>query len=249
MTLIINRYDDTPRKSLGKKIRKLRKKLKCKMGVTAEFFAGNYTTKTLDMQWPDKPDRTDLINALIIRNGYTRYLEIGCRGNDCFNVITIDYKVGVDPESGGTLRMTSDEFFAQNTVTFDIIFIDGLHIYEQVRRDILNAVQILNEGGTIIMHDCLPTSCLAQYRFPVISAWNGDVWKAFIEARTMPHLDSATCLIDHGVGVIKKRKNSNPLVLQVANCKKLKYTFLVNDYIKLLNALDYDHALAFATEK
>lgn len=249
MTLSLRQYDDTTRKSLRKKISKLRKKLKCKMGVTAEFLAGNYTTRSIDMQWPVRPNRTDLINALIARNGYKSYLEIGCRGDDCFNVITIDYKVGVDPESGGTLRMTSDEFFAQNTVHFDIIFIDGLHIYEQVLRDILNAVQILNEGGTIIMHDCLPTSCLAQYRFPVISAWNGDVWKAFIEARTMPHLDSAACLIDHGVGVIKKRKNTNPLVLQVANCKKLKYTYLVNDYMKLLNALDYDHALAFATEK
>ena len=32
--------------------------------------------------------------------------------------------------------MTSDEFFIQNKNTFDLIFIDGLHIYEQVIKDI-----------------------------------------------------------------------------------------------------------------
>jgi hypothetical protein len=40
--------------------------------------------------------------------------------------------------------MTSDEFFEINKSTYDIIFIDGLHIDEQVERDIINGLKILN---------------------------------------------------------------------------------------------------------
>ena len=37
-------------------------------------------------------------------------------------------KIGVDPVSGGNLRMTSDHFFKENKEKFDLIFIDGLHV-------------------------------------------------------------------------------------------------------------------------
>ena len=235
--------------TLSHKIGKVCKKNALRVRLAQEYLAGNYTAQTIDMDWKGKPLRMELINRIIAINGYTRYLEIGCHNDVCFNSIQVAHKVGVDPASGGTLRMTSDEFFAQNKEKFDIIFIDGLHVYEQVRKDILNGLNVLNDNGTIIMHDCLPTSCLAQYTFPVIEAWNGDVWKALVEARTYPNIDSATCLIDHGVGVIKKRANTKPLQLSVSNFKKLKYADLANDYVQMLNTLGFDEAAAFATGK
>ena len=39
--------------------------------------------------------------------------------------------------------MSSDEFFLKNKDQFDIIFIDGLHVYEQVKRDIENSLIVL----------------------------------------------------------------------------------------------------------
>ena len=36
--------------------------------------------------------------------------------------------------------------------------------------------------------------------------WNGDVWKAIVEARTMKDIDTYTCKADHGLGMIFKRK-------------------------------------------
>jgi hypothetical protein len=36
----------------------------------------------------------------------------------------LESSVGVDPEQGGSARMTSDEFFAENTDKFDLVFID-----------------------------------------------------------------------------------------------------------------------------
>ena len=47
--------------------------------------------------------------------------------------------------------MTSDEFFKNNEIYFDCIFIDALHIYEQVRKDILNSIKFLNANGIIII--------------------------------------------------------------------------------------------------
>ena len=89
----------------------------------------------------------------------------------------MERKVGVDPYSGGNFRGTSDEFFSKNNEKFDCIFIDGLHEYEQVCRDISNSLKILNKNGIILLHDCLP-STINQQAVPRYKAvWNGDVWK------------------------------------------------------------------------
>ena len=39
--------------------------------------------------------------------------------------------------------MTSDEFFKSNNEFFDLIFLDGLHTYEQTIKDIDNSIQII----------------------------------------------------------------------------------------------------------
>ena len=69
------------------------------------------------------------INNVIKIKKYQNYLEIGCFENENFDKINIDSKTGVDPVSGGTVRDTSDNFFLKNQISYDIIFIDGLHIY------------------------------------------------------------------------------------------------------------------------
>ena len=95
---------------------------------------------------------------------YRSYLEIGCFTNATFNIMNDMFQlaIGVDPNQGVTLRMTSDEFFAANQFTFDIVFIDGLH--DQVAKDIENSLRVLNPGGIIVMHDCNPTTKISQLR-------------------------------------------------------------------------------------
>ena len=46
---------------------------------------------------------------------------------------------------------TSDDFL-NNKTKFDIIFIDGNHMMEQVDKDIENSLTFLNEGGLILLH-------------------------------------------------------------------------------------------------
>jgi len=101
-------------------------------------------------------NRYDLINYYMQRQHRKDYLEIGCAYNDCFNKVKANSKVGVDPNSGGTLRMTSDEFFKVNLQAFDIIFIDGFHEHEQVWKDFQSSMKFLRPNGYIFLHDLLP---------------------------------------------------------------------------------------------
>ena len=75
--------------------------------------------------------------------------------NKSFNIIPLPkkQKIGVDPFKGGTHRMSSDKFFKINKIFFDVVFIDGLHKYEQCQRDCMNSMKFLNQGGIIIFHD------------------------------------------------------------------------------------------------
>jgi predicted O-methyltransferase YrrM len=52
--------------------------------------------------------------------------------------------------------MTTNNFFNINKDTFDIIFIDADHNFNQVKIDFENSLKILNEFGIIILHDTDP---------------------------------------------------------------------------------------------
>lgn len=154
-------------------------------------------------------NRIEIINGLIRKNNYNNYLEIGVQGGDCFKAIECINKTGVDPDqaSAATHKITSDDFFqgAKEKPVFDIIFIDGLHHSDQVINDIINSLNALKEGGTIVMHDCLPTSKRMQ-EIPLQeqSEWTGDVWRAYLDFRTKIN-DLEMCVVDcdWGCGIIR----------------------------------------------
>ena len=183
---------------------------------------------------PETPTRIWFINKVIESYGFNRYLEIGCRDDACFSKINAEFKIGVDPEQGGTHRMTSDQYFADNKESFDLIFIDGLHEAWQVVRDIDNALRSLSPKGVIVMHDCNPLFEIRQIVPMTSSTWNGDVWKAYVSCRINPNIDMAVGNFDHGVGVIRQRPNSNPIVLN-NRYDQLVWQDLDSNRLRLLN--------------
>jgi len=199
--------------------------------------------KKLSFNFPKNIFRWDLIQFLIDKYNYSTYLEIGCDKDQLFSKIQVPHKVGVDPISGGTIRKTSDDFFKNNQEKFDIIFIDGLHHYEQVIEDINNAIDILNDNGHILVHDCLPRTIAHQAIPRYRGSWNGDVWKSIVELRTRKNLDVFTCEIDFGVGIIQKRKNSKLLELEINNFKNLKFKDYFHRNKEFMNVISYDEAL------
>ncbi len=112
----------------------------------------------------------------------------------------------MDPAVDTTFKMTSDEFFEKHIIIkYDIIFVDGLHIFEQVHRDIINSLKWLNENGTIIVHDCNPTKEITQRRDRASSVWHGDVWKAILKLRMEEQsITIYTVDTDEGCAVIQK---------------------------------------------
>lgn len=156
-------------------------------------------------------NRTNILNKLIKKFKYQTYLEIGILDGASFERIECKTKIGVDPVKKYnklTHQMTSDAFFSTNTQKFDIVFIDGLHLAEQVERDFLNSYKCLNQHGTIVLHDCNPEKEEWQLRNRISPEWTGDVWKTWVRIlEFVPSLDAFTVNCDFGVGVFIAPKN------------------------------------------
>lgn len=101
--------------------------------------------------------------------------------------------------------MSSDEFFSQNRHTFDIIFIDGLHEAHQVERDITSSLYMLNENGSIVVHDVNPQTFQMQHVPRAVREWTGDCWRAWVKLRAArADLSMFVVDVDHGVGLIRR---------------------------------------------
>ena len=69
-------------------------------------------------------NRTNIINKLVKKYDYKRYLEIGVKPGTNFRQVSCEHKIGVDPDQKAcaTNKVTSDDFFEGNDEFFDIIF-------------------------------------------------------------------------------------------------------------------------------
>jgi hypothetical protein len=188
--------------------------------------------------------RTNIINNFIEKLGYENYLEIGTQNpNGNFNHINIKNKISVEPFPPNGLNKedysfvgTSDEYFASITedVKFDIIFIDGLHQYDQVLIDIENSLNHLSENGTIVCHDCLPYTERMQEREDPGGEWTGDTWKAIAQLRVESiDLDIKVVDTDYGCGIIRRGTN----IPYITNENYKTYTHYSNRKNELLNVI------------
>ena len=168
-------------------------------------------SRSFDWQWEAMHyNRMAVVNLLLSRKVNPAYLEIGCASNALFNSVHALNKVGVDPVSGGTVRETSDKFFEANKARFDVVFIDGLHTYEQVRRDVQNSIMCLNTGGWIALHDMLPRNWIEHHTPDLTRAgepWTGNVWKVAFELAQTEGIDFKILKIDCGIGIFKVLKD------------------------------------------
>lgn len=177
--------------------------------------------------------RTFIIQYLINKYKLENYLEIGVRDGVNFDKIKVKHKIGVDPEptqeciknNKNNLKIcTSDAYFKElrlnnnnvyrNNRKFDIIFIDGLHLENQVDLDIQNSLNFLNDNGFIIMHDCNPPTKFHQRENYLLKDgsmpfWNGTVWRSYVKLRMNNNNNLVMNVVncDWGVGILRKRVN------------------------------------------
>lgn len=190
-------------------------------------------------------NRTSIINYYLdLVASPKSYLEIGVRNkNNNFNKIRADHKDGVDPARRTRCNyvMTSDKFFSNNTIKYDLIFIDGLHLYEQVYRDIISSLKFIKEDGVIVMHDCNPNSEWIQRDYDIDNirgGWCGTVWKAFVRIRSeREDVEMFVIDVDFGVGILKPNRKQ-----ELFKCSENIYDYNVfNKYRReALNLISYE---------
>jgi hypothetical protein len=175
--------------------------------------------------------RTDLLNHLAEKYNLQRYLEIGVQVPALnFDKINCSYKISVDPDpkADAIFCLTSDEYFSQQHAgnpAFDLIFIDGLHTAEQVKKDFENALKILSPNGFIVLHDCNPEKeeHTIVPRPTKTGHWNGDVYKF---AASMASVENEIC-----------RKNGYNLCAHTVDIDNGCLIF--KDYYPIKNLTDY----------
>jgi len=215
--------------------------------------------------------RYDIIQHLIDYHGYKSYLEIGiCNTTFTYNTwkrVKCMHKVGVDPaityfkpeplfsdeQTIDIWKKTSDEFFPElkSETQFDLIFIDGLHIADQVERDIQNSLRHLSPGGTIVLHDCNPPTLAHAGEEPEIFkgegdnrhfVWCGTVWKAVSKLCGWSGLDFETVDTDWGVGILQLRAEIDYEVIMeyIINKPSLSWELFDKDRAQLLTLITVD---------
>jgi hypothetical protein len=214
--------------------------------------------KKTNLEERKKPKRTEIINYLLSKQqGKTCYLEIGVRNpSHNYNHIIANEKYSVDPgveykDNPVDYKMTSDEFFTlllsnkilSPEIQFDVIFIDGLHLAEQVDRDITNSLRFVKDDGFIVLHDCNPPTewhsreNFYYYNTPAQSRWNGTTWKAFLKWRFNPSINSCCIDSDWGVGILSKKQ-------PIGQCiKETNPFFEFNDFME--NKYNYLNLMSF----
>ena len=225
-------------------IRKKLKRIINNYNISKKF--GQYeTNETIKNDWHKyNINRIALINSavrkVLDKKKDCKYLEIGCDDNFVFNSIILpdENKIGVDPRQGGNHRMTSDEFFSQNKKNFDVIFIDGLHHYEQCQKDVINSLKFLNLNGYIFIHDLLPLNWKMELVPRIQGHWNGDVWKVGYELSLLKNLEFKIANIDSGIGYLKKTKDIKYIKLPELLNKRFKDYLNIYNELPLINPID-----------
>jgi hypothetical protein len=181
--------------------------------------------------------RTELLNYLIKKYNYKRYLEIGVGDKSNFNRVQAEYKDGVDPQYICTYRMESNTFFKTIGADkqYDIVFVDGSHRGKHALMDIENSIKHLSPNGIVVVHDCNPMRRAEQSQKPRRQGpWYGTVWKAIATLR-MNRKDLFVCVIDMdcGCGIVKRGKQ----ILFPPSHEEMNFKFLDNNRKELLNLI------------
>ena len=96
-------------------------------------------------------------------------------------------------------RTTSDKYFRNNKYKFDLIYIDGNHLYDFVQKDISNSLDHINDNALIILDD-----------YKLKGWWNDGVTKAidyFVDVKKIKILDSHNLFNYHHQCIMQKFEN------------------------------------------
>ncbi len=113
--------------------------------------------------------------------------------------LKIDYR-RADKEIAGCVKE-----IARSGMRYDVILVDPWHEYDTSMQALAAALDLSADGGTVVVHDCLPTvadEATPQYR---PGAWCGLTFKAYLDFLVArPQLSYCTVDTDYGCGLIRR---------------------------------------------
>jgi len=118
------------------------------------------------------------------------YLEIGVSTGQSLRMALCP-AIGIDPDPHPSeplaphhqlVQHTSDDVFAftdiaQRNGPFDLAFIDGMHLVENVLLDFMHTERHCHQASLILLDDPCPAHPMQAERIRVSQFWTGDVWK------------------------------------------------------------------------
>lgn len=200
------------------------------------------------------------INKLLdATNGSPRYLEVGVETGSTFFEVSALFKTAVDPvfrfdltsaqlkePSSDFHEVTSDNFFQtfKSEIKFDLVFLDGLHTWDQTYRDFCNTLLFTHEKSVILLDDIFPCDVYSCNRDQLegmmmrqfmaednSNAWHGDTYKVIPMIATFhPLLDFCTII-----------SNGNPQTLVWRSSKSRDHDFNLLDGQGIINMASLDY--------
>jgi hypothetical protein len=142
-------------------------------------------------------------------------------------------------------ELTSDKYFESvpgDDAEFHVIYLDGLHTFEQTLRDLMNALDCLRREGVIVIDDIFPNSyhaSLANFHESAAirdmigdgdHSWMGDVYRLVYFIQTfLPRFDYASVQDNLGQLVMWRGKRSPGSFVErrVEDISRLEFRHLV----------------------
>lgn len=198
------------------------------------------------------PRRITALSGII---GADSYLEVGVAHGSTFLKVDFRRKHAVDKrfrfdhqelETDTTkfFHMTSDQYFAncvEREEKFDIIFLDGLHTFEQTLRDFCASLMHSHDNTIWLIDDVFPTDIFSAHRDPAKARkyrklhggeggkWHGDVFKVIFAVHDFfPNISYKT---------ISTGGNPQTVLLKRA---RTSFKPLYNDFEKISQMSYYD---------
>jgi hypothetical protein len=216
------------------------------------------------------------IENLARLNSTIRYLEVGIFRGETFLALDFPEMTAVDPSpkadtdkidmTGKIIRaMKSDTYFMTESPinTFDFIFLDGLHTFEQTFRDFCSSLIFSHKKTIWIIDDTVPRdyfSAMPDYQKSMSfrkelgiteKSWHGDVFKTIFAIHDFfPSLDYRT-IINNGnpqtVVISSPRPNFIPAWNNLERISRMDYADFI-DNRKFMNTSTEEDTLSWARD-
>jgi hypothetical protein len=174
--------------------------------------------------------KAEIANQLADWHGYQTYLEVGTprtghyyamidrerfkrterlvylmRRKSAKDGLPVEYRTESDDSTAAF------EQIMRTGRKYDVVFVDPFHTYDCSRRDLAHAFDVLDDQGTMIVHDCSPAVReLAIPKHRPGELWCGVTYAAFIDfVGSRDDLEFYTVDSDYGCGIVRRRPGGN----------------------------------------